>query len=83
MLDGTPATRYFSSDDIEWPGDDEYTSYQRRDYWVDRTGQLVQIVTTTTNPPRPTVDYAGGRAIATTRVTGVGEVNTITAPTTP
>ena len=52
----------------------------RWDYWVDETGQLVQLGRIERRPPQD------GRAIGgtwTTTISGVGETNTITAPTIP
>ena len=81
-LDGTPTTRYTSSNDIDLPnGGDKYTINLTRDYWVDETGLLVQIRMVRTQPP--TEGYPGAVLTEETKIIGVGETNTITAPVVP
>ena len=82
-LDGVTTTVYSTSHDVVAPSptDANYTINVTLHFWVDETGQLVQYRQVQTHPPSPADNHPGVVATVVTKVSGVGEVNTITAPT--
>ena len=80
MLDGVSTTRYASSGDLVLPsgGGDSHTLRIEWDYWMDETGQLVQIEAYTYAPVEDGNDDSEGTGVV--KIVGVGEPNVITAP---
>ena len=83
-VDGALTTLYTVSQDIDVPPlEDKYAINITLYFWVDGTGQLVQIKEVRTDPPDNNRNFAGAVVTKETKIVGVGETNTITAPTIP
>ena len=81
-LDGVTTTVYTTGNDVVAPTimDANFTINVTLHFWVDGTGQLVQYREIQTHPPSPADSWPGVVATTVTKVSGVGEPNTITAP---
>ena len=79
-LQGVETTRYAISHKIDLlPEENEvYIATYTWDWWVDQTGLLVQMKASEIYPPADIAE--GGRVYSVSRISGVGEPNTITAP---
>ena len=83
-VDGALTTLYTVSQDIDVPPlEDKYAINLTLYFWVDGTGQLVQIKEVRTDQPDNDRNFAGAVATKETKIVGVGETNGITAPTIP